>query len=68
LSLKETNPNISYISFLDGSYSNILLSDGKAGDKLKTQRKEIKKYLKKNPKNYWLNTVGFKDLFSDLAN
>lgn len=65
LNLKEKTPNISYVSFLDGSYSNILLSNSKAGDKLKTQRKEIKKYLKKNPNNYWLNTAGFRNLFSD---
>lgn len=67
LNLKEKTPNISYISFLDGSYSNILLSNSKAGDKLKTQRKEISKYLKKNQNNYWLNTAGFNALFSDLA-
>lgn len=67
LNLKETIPNIFYISFLDGSYSNILLSNSKAGDKLQTQRKEIKKYLKGNPNNYWLNTTGFKSLFSDLV-
>ncbi len=66
LNLKEETPNISYISFLDGSYSNVFLSDSKTGDKLKTQRKEIKKYLKKHPNNYWLNTAGFKSLFSDL--
>ena len=66
LNLKEKTLNISYISFLDGSYSNILLSNSKAGDKLKTQRKEIKKYLRKNPNNYWLNTAGFKILFSDI--
>ncbi|MFH0907046.1 MAG: hypothetical protein ABIC36_00490 [bacterium] len=67
LNLKEKTSNIYYISFLDGSYSNILLSNSKAGDKLKTQRKEIKKYLKKNPNNYWLNTFGFKILFFDLV-
>lgn len=67
ISLKEKNNNISYISFLDGSYSNILIGDSKAGDKLKTQRKEIKKYLENNPNNYWLNTAGFKTLFSDLT-
>ena len=67
LGLKEKNKNISYISFLDGSYSNILISDSKCGEKLKTQRKEIKKYLKKNSGNYWLNTAGFKSLFSDLV-
>lgn len=67
LNLREKTPNISYISFLDGSYSNVLLSDSRAGDKLKTQRKEIKKYLKKNSQNYWLNATGFKSLFSDLV-
>jgi len=67
LTLKEGNPNILYISFLDGSYSNILIANGKCGEKLKTQRKEIKKYLKKNPKNHWLNTTGFNTLFSDLV-
>ena len=67
LSLKERNTNISYVSFLDGSYSNILLSNSDAGDKLKNQRKEIKKYLKSRRQNYWLNTAGFKKLFFDLA-
>lgn len=67
LSLKETNPKIHYISFLDGSYSNKFLSDSIVHTgKRKTQRQEIKKYLKQNPKNYWLNTVGFEALFSDL--
>lgn len=66
LNLKEKTSNIFYISFLDGSYSNILLSNSKAGDKLKIQRREIKKYLKKNPNNYWLNTFGFNLLFSNL--
>lgn len=68
LSLKEKEKNISYIVFLDGNYSNILLGNKKCGDKLKTQRKEIQKYLKNNSKNYWLNTVGFKSLFSDMKN
>lgn len=67
LNLKEKNPNISYIVFLDGSYSNILIADEKGGEKLETQRKEIKRYLRKNFKSYWVNTAGFKALFSDLA-
>ena len=67
LSLKEKNKNIFYIVFLDGNYSNILLKNEKCGDKLKTQRKEIQKYLKSNPNNYWLNTSGFVSLFSDLS-
>jgi len=66
LSLKERNKNIFYIVFLDGNYSNVFLSNKKCGDKLKTQRKEIQKYLKNNPRNYWLNTAGFTSLFSDL--
>ena len=68
LSLKEKNKNIFYIVFLDGNYSNIFLGNEKCGDKLKTQRKEIQKYLKSNPRNYWLNTNGFISLFSDLKN
>ena len=66
INLKEKNENIFYVTFLDGNYSNILLANKKCGDKLKTQRREIKKYLKNNSRNYWLNTVGFTSLFSDL--
>jgi len=66
LSLKEAKNNISYVSFLDGSYSNIILGDGKCGKKVKTQRGEIEKYLKKNLNNYWLNTAGFKELFKNF--
>lgn len=67
LNLKETNTSISYVAFLDGSYSNILISDSKCGAKLSNQRKEIQRYLKRIPSNYWLNTAGFKSLFADLA-
>ena len=67
INLKEKNKDIFYISFLDGNCSNVLLDNKKCGDKLKTQRKEIKKYLKNNPNNFWLNTVGFKNLFLDLT-
>jgi len=66
LSLKEKN-DISYIAFMDGKYSNILLGDYKRTDtKINTQRKEIKKHLNKNQNNYWLNTEGFKSLITDL--
>jgi len=67
LNLKEANNDVSYVSFLDGSYSNILISGSKCGAKLSNQRKEIKRYLKKIPNNYWLNTAGFRSLFADLA-
>jgi len=65
LNLNEKN-GISYISFLDGKYSNILLGENGHGDKITTQRKEIKKYLANNPNNYWVNTAGFTRLISDL--
>lgn len=65
LNLSERN-GISYISFLDGKYSNILLSENGHGDKITTQRKEIKRFLNNNPANYWVNTAGFKSLVSDL--
>lgn len=58
--------NIYFISFLDGKYSNVLLSEAGHGDKITTQRKEIATCLKNNPNNFWLNTAGFKKLFSDL--
>lgn len=65
LGLTENN-GVSYISFLDGKYSNILLSNNGNGEKITTQRKEINKFLKNNPKNYWVNTAGFERLISDL--
>ncbi len=65
LGLSEKN-NISYISFLDGKYSNILLGKNDGGDKIAIQRKEIHEFLKNNINNYWVNTAGFKSLISDL--
>lgn len=65
MGLKENN-RISYIAFLDGKYSNILLSDKDGGDKITKQRKEINKFLENNHDNYWLNTAGFEKLISDL--
>jgi len=65
LGLNEKN-GISYIAFLDGKYSNVLLGDSDAGEKIVTQRNEINKHLKNNPNNYWVNTAGLKQLISDL--
>ncbi len=63
ISLKEQNKSISYLAFLDGSYSNVLLGDENSGDKLTTQKKEIRKYLSHNSNNFWVNTAGFTTLF-----
>ena len=65
IGLNEKN-DVSYIAFLDGKYSNILLNGNGHGDKIITQRKEINKFLKNNPNNYWLNTAGFEKLILDL--
>lgn len=67
VSLKERDKNISYLAFLDGSYSNVLLDNKEGSDKLTTQRKEIRKYLSDNPNNFWLNTAGFKNLFKEIS-
>lgn len=67
VNLSEDNKNIYYISFLDGTYSNRLL--GKIDKKSKkniNQRKEIEKYLRKNPNNFWMNTAGFLEFVKDL--
>jgi hypothetical protein len=70
LELREAKENVFYISFLDGTYSNKLISEDiqKKSKKLFTQRNQIEKYLKsKGAKNYWVNTAGFKQLFLDLG-
>ncbi len=67
LSLKESNQKMYYVSFLDGNYSNNILSEQAGNEKLKTQRAEIQKHLKQNSNSFWLNTAGFKALFADLT-
>lgn len=57
----------SYISFLDGNYSNVLLSDNGGGQKIETQRREIVRCLEHYSKNYWVNTAGFDALTADLS-
>jgi len=69
LELRENNGNIFYISFLDGTYSNKLLADSipKRSKKLRSQRRQIERYLKSNnSRNFWVNTAGFEGLVSDL--
>jgi hypothetical protein len=50
--------NVSYISFLDGTYFNKLFSEKATGTVLE-QRTQILTSLEKNPANYFLNTAGF---------
>ena len=65
MSLKRRKWNFLHL-ILDGKYSNVLLSDVGFGDKIMKQRKEIDKFLKNKPDNYWLNTAGFEKFISDL--
>ncbi len=69
LRLRKEREDIFYVSFLDGTYSNILLSDkiNKKAKKRLKQYREINRYLRQNMQNYWLNTAGFKALFADLG-
>ncbi|MFH1661567.1 MAG: hypothetical protein ABIA02_00500, partial [Candidatus Falkowbacteria bacterium] len=60
ISLPQERDDIFYVSFLDGTYSNLLLDKiNKSAKKRLKQRKEIEKYLMKNPNNFWVNTAGF---------
>jgi len=66
LELKEKNKNIIYISFLDGTYSNKLISQPlpKRAKKMIKERARIERCLKnKKARNYWVNTAGFVSIF-----
>lgn len=67
IGFSERNPKIHYISFLDGVYFNLFtnkkyLSKGK----ILNQLKNIKRNLKRNKQNYFVNTAGFKKLLKEL--
>jgi len=65
--LPREREGVFYISFLDGTYSNLLLGEIRNNSKKKLkQRKEIEKYLKKNKNNFWVNTAGLYDLLKNL--
>ncbi|MBU3926098.1 hypothetical protein KJ763_02940, partial [Patescibacteria group bacterium] len=67
MSLPQERDDIFYVSFLDGIYSNLLLDKiNKSAKKRLKQRKEIEKYLMKNPNNFWVNTAGFENLIKEL--
>jgi|SRR3989339_1483757 len=64
--LKTNNKNYHFISFLDGVHFNTLFKKHKKtkkSDKILIQQKDIKKALKVNKTNYFINTAGFKKLF-----
>jgi len=67
IGFSENNPNIHYISFLDGIYFNLFANKRylKKG-KILNQLKNIQKNLRQNSQNYFLNTSGFKKLLKEL--
>ena len=66
IKLREKNTRVSYIGFLDGNYSNIVISDDNCSGKLAVQKDEIADALVQNDNSYLVNTAGFNALFSDL--
>jgi hypothetical protein len=57
---------ISYVSFMDGTYFNLLADNISSKNKLYTQLNNIKALLKGNKNNYFVNTAGFKMLLKYL--
>ena len=64
IAFSEKNKKFHYIAFLDGDYANILFSSKMP--KVKSQRDDISNALKKNNRNYFVNTAGFEKLVLDL--
>lgn len=61
----EKNPSIHYLVFLDGEYANRLFAH--QSPKIQRQFEDVSACLKKNPKNYFVNTAGFRKLLSDIS-
>jgi len=63
------NPKYHIISFLDGTYFNIIFNtkniDKEIKNKIINQQEDIIEALTKNKNNYFINTAGFKKLFSN---
>ncbi len=58
--------NVSYISFLDGIYFNLLADKNIRSGKTYSQRKKIYNNLENNKENYFVNTKGFIELLNFL--
>lgn len=65
--IKNKSDQYHFVAFLDGIHSNTILSasvSGSVSPKVRAQYKDILKALKINKGNYWINTDGFRKLFS----
>ncbi|RKX55173.1 MAG: hypothetical protein DRP30_00355 [Thermotoga sp.] len=59
---------IYYVSFMDGVYfNNFIWTPPENNTKVNRQKRDIEKYLKENPNNFFVNTAGFKELLKDLS-
>jgi len=65
ISHDDSSSNIGYVSFMDGILFNKLLS-GRGDRKVNVQREGIYANLKKNPRNFFVNTYGFKEMLRGM--
>jgi hypothetical protein len=64
----ENSKSIHYLSFMDGIYfNNFIWTSPKDNTKANKQKKDIEKYLKDNPNNFFVNTAGIKEIFKELS-
>ena len=61
----EKDTRFHYLSYLDGEYANLLFNSDKP--KIKNQREDIVKALKKSKLNYFVNTAGVRKLIEDIS-
>jgi hypothetical protein len=66
----EKQEHVHYVAFLDGPYFNYFINNriNIRGSKIKKQRDAIEQNLKRNPRNFFVNTAGLKILLKDLKN
>ncbi len=63
----ENSNFIHYLSFMDGTYFNkFIRANFKSKSKINKQKRDIERYLKNNPNNFFVNTAGLKEIFKDL--
>lgn len=58
---------IHYITFIDGLYFNRFARKGNKKGKLEDHILTIRKYLRENKNNYFVNTAGFRELLKQIA-
>jgi len=67
IGFSEKNPQIHYISFLDGIYFNLFANKKYLNrGKILSQLTNIKQNLDRNKQNYFINTAGFKKILKEL--